>query len=106
MYNIFSLYTQKRLFSITLFIILLKNSNNCYNYYFFSLFQIPTKHHYDSFNKSLVFYLKKKPTMESLFTQNVSDEPDDIPQTQEPVWILGKKYNAIKGLKTNKNQIQ
>lgn len=38
--------------------------------------------------------------MDSLFTQNVSDEPDDIPQTQEPVWILGKKYNAIKELDT------
>lgn len=24
-------------------------------------------------------------------------EPDDIPQTHEPVWILGKKYNALQG---------
>lgn len=24
-------------------------------------------------------------------------EPDDIPQTKDPVWILGKKYNAMKG---------
>lgn len=24
-----------------------------------------------------------------------SQDPDDIPQTTEPVWILGKKYNAI-----------
>lgn len=24
-------------------------------------------------------------------------EPDDIPQTKDPVWILGKKYNAIQG---------
>lgn len=24
-------------------------------------------------------------------------EPDDIPKTNEPVWILGKKYNAIQG---------
>lgn len=22
---------------------------------------------------------------------------DDIPQTRDPVWILGKKYSAIKG---------
>ncbi|XP_011306547.1 cysteine protease ATG4B [Fopius arisanus] len=36
--------------------------------------------------------------MDSLFTQNLSDEPDDIPQTQEPVWILGRRYNAIKEL--------
>lgn len=36
--------------------------------------------------------------MDSLFTQNISDEPEDIPQTDEPVWILGKKYNAIRGL--------
>lgn len=26
-----------------------------------------------------------------------SIEPDDIPQTQEPVFILGKKYSAIQG---------
>lgn len=24
-------------------------------------------------------------------------EPDDIPQTTEPVWILGKKYDAVRG---------
>lgn len=24
-------------------------------------------------------------------------EPDDIPQTEEPVWILGRKYCAIQG---------
>lgn len=24
-------------------------------------------------------------------------EPDDIPKTLEPVWILGKKYHAIQG---------
>lgn len=24
-------------------------------------------------------------------------EPDDIPQTKESVWILGKKYSAIQG---------
>lgn len=26
-----------------------------------------------------------------------SIEPDDIPKTNEPVWILGKKYSAIQG---------
>lgn len=36
--------------------------------------------------------------MDNLFTQNISDEPEDIPQTDEPVWVLGKKYNAIRGL--------
>lgn len=36
--------------------------------------------------------------MDTLFTQNVLDEAEDIPQTDEPVWILGKKYNALKGL--------
>lgn len=25
-------------------------------------------------------------------------EPDDIPKTNDPVWILGKKYNPIQGL--------
>lgn len=24
-------------------------------------------------------------------------EPDDIPKTNDPVWILGKQYNAIQG---------
>lgn len=24
-------------------------------------------------------------------------EPDDIPRTEEPVWILGRKYCAIQG---------
>lgn len=24
-------------------------------------------------------------------------EPDDIPKTNSPVWILGKRYNAIQG---------
>ncbi len=24
-------------------------------------------------------------------------EPDDIPQTKDPVWILGVEYNALKG---------
>lgn len=24
-------------------------------------------------------------------------EPDDIPHTKEPVWILGKKYSALHG---------
>lgn len=24
-------------------------------------------------------------------------EPDDIPKTDEPVWVLGKKYNAVQG---------
>ena len=26
-----------------------------------------------------------------------SIEPDDIPNTREPVYILGKKYNAVQG---------
>jgi len=36
--------------------------------------------------------------MDTLFTPNVSDVAEDIPQTDEPVWILGRKYNAIRGL--------
>lgn len=24
-------------------------------------------------------------------------EPDDIPKTNDPVWVLGKQYNAIQG---------
>lgn len=40
--------------------------------------------------------------MDSVFetylgVQDGSIEPDDIPKTNEPVWILAKKYNAIQG---------
>jgi len=41
--------------------------------------------------------------MDTLFTPNVPDEAEDIPSTDEPVWILGKKYNAIKGLINDQN---
>lgn len=27
----------------------------------------------------------------------ILSEPDDIPKTNDPVWILGKQYNAIQG---------
>ncbi|CAG9771796.1 unnamed protein product [Ceutorhynchus assimilis] len=27
---------------------------------------------------------------------DASQDPDDIPQTEDPLWILGKKYNAIR----------
>lgn len=29
-------------------------------------------------------------------------EPDDIPKTNSPVWILGRRYNAIQGNKESK----
>lgn len=35
--------------------------------------------------------------MDNLFTQNSSDELSDIPQTENSVWILGRKYNSKKG---------
>ncbi|XP_043794201.1 cysteine protease ATG4B isoform X2 [Apis laboriosa] len=44
--------------------------------------------------------------MDSLFTQNISDEPEDIPQTDEPVWVLGKKYNAIRELDAIRRDIR
>lgn len=28
-------------------------------------------------------------------------EPDDIPKTNNPVWILGKKYSAVQGNPNN-----
>lgn len=28
-------------------------------------------------------------------------EPEDIPHTKEPVWILGKKYSAVHGMALN-----
>ncbi|XKL61028.1 hypothetical protein PGB90_008085 [Kerria lacca] len=33
-------------------------------------------------------------------------EPDDIPQTKDPVWILGKKYNALKELEEIRKDIR
>lgn len=33
-------------------------------------------------------------------------EPDDIPKTNEPVWILGKKYNAIQELDLIRRDVQ
>jgi len=50
---------------------------------------------------SQVLGREKIEIMDSLFTQNIPDETEDIPQTDEPVWIFGKKYNAIKGLIDN-----
>ncbi|XP_053977745.1 cysteine protease ATG4B isoform X2 [Hylaeus anthracinus] len=44
--------------------------------------------------------------MDSLFTQNITDEPDDIPQTDEPVWVLGRKYNAIRELDAIRSDIR
>ena len=35
--------------------------------------------------------------MDSLFNLDLSDESNDIPQTDNFVWILGKKYNSKKG---------
>ncbi|XP_025161973.1 cysteine protease ATG4B isoform X4 [Harpegnathos saltator] len=36
--------------------------------------------------------------MDTLFIQNIADEAEDIPQVDDPVWILGRVYNAIKEL--------
>ncbi|XP_044734329.1 cysteine protease ATG4B [Chrysoperla carnea] len=37
--------------------------------------------------------------------ESVNFEPDDIPQTSEPVWILGKKYNATQELEIIRRDI-
>jgi hypothetical protein len=35
---------------------------------------------------------------EAYLTQEAGHlDPDDIPHTEDPVWILGKKYRAIDG---------
>lgn len=44
-----------------------------------------------------LLYTKIDVVMDSFFTQNTSDELDDIPPTENVVWILGRKYNAKKG---------
>ncbi|XP_011696684.1 PREDICTED: cysteine protease ATG4B isoform X1 [Wasmannia auropunctata] len=44
--------------------------------------------------------------MDTLFTPNIPDEAEDIPQTDEPVWIFGKKYNAIKELDAIRRDIR
>lgn len=32
---------------------------------------------------------------------DATQEPDDIPKTTEPVWILGKKYDPLTGITKN-----
>lgn len=35
---------------------------------------------------------------EAYLTQEAGHlDPDDIPHTKDPVWVLGRKYNAIHG---------
>jgi cysteine protease ATG4 len=35
---------------------------------------------------------------EAYLTQEAGHlDPDDIPHTEDPVWVLGKKYRAIDG---------
>lgn len=48
----------------------------------------------------------KFPNMDSLFTPCITDEAEDIPQTDEPVWILGHTYNAIKELDAIRRDIR
>ncbi|XP_031784313.1 autophagy-specific gene 4 isoform X1 [Nasonia vitripennis] len=43
--------------------------------------------------------------MDNLFTQN-SDESEDIPQTENSVWVLGKKYNAKKDIDAIRRDIR
>lgn len=69
-----------------------KNQNNSHNYSINRLI----------FNNFVFNVLFK---MESMFESYLGVgglvdgalEPDDIPKTNEPVWILGKKYSAIQG---------
>lgn len=35
------------------------------------------------------------------YLDNNSIEPDDIPKTNDPVWVLGRSYNAIQGKKSS-----
>lgn len=49
-------------------------------------------------------YVNVYRTMESVFETYLGGpqdgtfgDPEDIPKTNEPVWILGKKYSAILG---------
>ncbi|XP_014487949.1 PREDICTED: cysteine protease ATG4B [Dinoponera quadriceps] len=45
--------------------------------------------------------------MDALFqTQNIVDEAEDIPQTDDPVWILGRKYNTLKELDAIRRDIR
>lgn len=39
--------------------------------------------------------------MEYLAPETNVSEPDDIPKTHNPVWILGRRYNAIQGILYN-----
>ena len=44
--------------------------------------------------------------MDNLFMPNASEDFDDLPQTENYVWILGKKYNSKKGKFNIKFNIQ
>jgi len=47
----------------------------------------------------LILIISKMDCMfEAYLGHDSSIEPDDIPKTNDPVWILGKKFNAIQGL--------
>lgn len=51
----------------------------------------------------LAFVIKLCSNMDAVFdicylsSDGNNVEPDDIPQTKESVWILGKKYSAVQG---------
>lgn len=51
-------------------------------------------------NNKILDRLKMDLMFEAYLTHESTSqlEPDDIPQTKDPVWILGKKYNALKGI--------
>lgn len=80
-------------FSASTFFWVWKNRNNSLQYSVNRL----------KFN-NIVFNVINK--MESMFESYLgvsglgegSLEPDDIPKTNDPVWILGKKYSAIQGV--------
>lgn len=44
-----------------------------------------------------LLYTKMDVVMDSFFTQISSDELDDIPSTENVMWLLGRKYNPKKG---------
>ncbi|XP_014249593.1 cysteine protease ATG4B-like isoform X2 [Cimex lectularius] len=59
-------------------------------------------------SRNKILYQLKMDMMFEAYLTHDSDrpEPDDIPQTNEPVWILGKKYNTVHDIELIRSDIR
>lgn len=52
------------------------------------------------------FYFNVVKKMDYLAPEYSVTESDDIPRTNSPVWILGRRYNAIQGIYSESERIR